>query len=93
MKINETHIKGQVRDYLAIKGIFNYHILQGMGAYKGIPDRIMHYKGKVVYLEIKKPKGKLSEHQLTFQQQCEDEDIDYLVIRSIEDLEEFLNEA
>ncbi len=93
MKINETHIKGQVKDYLAIKGIFNYPILQGMGAYKGIPDRIMHYKGDVVYLEIKTPTGKLSDHQKIFEEQCYNDRIPYWVIRSIEDLEELFNET
>ena len=88
-KITETHIKGAVKDYLAYKGIFNYPVLQGMGAYKGVPDRIMHYNG-VVYLEIKTPEGKLSEHQLKFQQQCLEDGIEYWIIRSIEDLEERL---
>ena len=89
-KITETHIKGQVKDLLAYEGIFNYHILQGLGAYKGVPDRGMHYKGRVVYLEIKTPTGKLSEHQEAFKRQCEEDGIDYWVIRSIEDLEERL---
>ena len=91
MKINETHIKGQVKDYLAIKRIFNYPILQGLGAEKGIPDRVMHYQGRVVYLEIKAPTGKLSEHQKNFWHQCLEDGIAYLVIRSIEDLEEYLS--
>jgi len=90
IKINETHIKGQIKDYLAFKNIFNYPVLQGMGAYKGIPDRIMHYQGRVVYLEIKTPKGKLSEGQEDFWRQCENDGIDYWVIRSIEDLETLL---
>ncbi|KKL12659.1 hypothetical protein LCGC14_2533580, partial [marine sediment metagenome] len=34
IRITETHIKSQIKDFLAIKGIFNYHLLQGMGAYK-----------------------------------------------------------
>ncbi len=86
-KITETHIKGQVREFLAIKGIFNYHVLQGMGAYKGVPDRIAHFNGRVVYLEIKTPTGKLSEHQENFWRQCANDGISYWLIRSIEDLE------
>ena len=54
----ETDLKSAVKQYLDLKGIFNYHLLQGLGAYKGLPDRVMHYKEKVHYLEIKKPKGK-----------------------------------
>ena len=81
----ETDIKSAVKDYLAIKGIFSWHILQGLGAFKGAPDRAMHFNG-VVYLEVKKPKGKLSLHQKIFQAQCKDDGIPYLVIRSLDDI-------
>ena len=82
----ETDIKSAVKDYLAIKGIFSYPVLQGLGAYRGLPDRVMHFKGRVVYLEIKKPKGKLSPHQGAFEIQCMDDMIEYLVIRSLDDI-------
>ena len=91
-KVTETHIKGQVKDFLAFKGIFNYAVLQGMGAYKGVPDRIAHFKGRVVYLEIKTMKGIMSEHQLAFQGQCLEDGISYFVIRSTEDLERCLEQ-
>lgn len=87
----ETKLKKQIKDYLAIRGIFNYHILQGIGAYKGIPDRILHWNGKVIYLEIKAPKGKLSEGQKVFQEQCKADGIDYLVIRDLDELIEELS--
>ena len=86
----ETIIKHQIKDYLALKGIFNYHLLAGMGAYKGCPDRVMHYKNKVVYLEIKKQKGKLSENQIIFQEQCKKDKVDYLVIRNLDELIRYL---
>ena len=90
MKLNETHIKSQIKDYLAIKNIFNYPVLQGMGAYKGIPDRILHYRGRVIYLEVKTQTGKLSPAQEEFCWQCANDGIDYWVVRSIEDLETHL---
>ena len=93
LKITESMIKSQIKDYLALKGIFNYHNLQGIGSYKGIPDRIMHYRGRVVYLEIKTPTGKLSEHQEAFRRQCLEDKVAYWVIRSIEDLESHLQEG
>jgi len=43
----ETIVKGHVKEYLAIKGIFNYPLVQGLGAYRGVPDRIMHFRGEV----------------------------------------------
>ena len=82
----ETNIKHQVRDYLDIKGIYSFPLLQGLGSAKGLPDRVMHFKGHAVYLEIKKPKGKLSVHQLAFNSQCVDDCITYLVIRSLDDI-------
>ncbi len=41
MKVTETHIKGQIKDYLAALSIFNFPLVQGLGAYKGVPDRVM----------------------------------------------------
>lgn len=48
MVTEETSIKSACKDYLNLMGVFNYALLQGMGSYKGIPDRIMHYKGGLV---------------------------------------------
>jgi len=90
LKITETDIKRQIKDYLAIMGIFNFHILQALGAYKGIPDRILHYRQRVVYLEIKKPPGILSDNQLAFQAQCRQDGIDYWVVRSVEELQSLI---
>jgi hypothetical protein len=87
IKISETDIKNQIKDRLNLKGIFSYPLLQGVGSYKGLPDRVMHYKGNVIYLEIKRPKGKLSEFQWEFQSQCIRDNIDYWVVKSIEDME------
>lgn len=85
--MTERDLKLQIKEYLAIKGIFNFPLVQGLGAYRGAPDRIMHLNGKAVYLEIKLPKGKMSDHQLAFQKQCESDGIDYRIIKSIEDLQ------
>ena len=53
-KITESDIKTQVKDYLNIMGFFHFHILQGLGAFLGIPDRIAIKDGRVLFLEIKK---------------------------------------
>ena len=88
--ITETHIKQQIKMLLGHLGIFNYHLLQGMGAYKGVQDRVMHYKGRVIYLEIKKPGGKMSIHQIGFEAQCKEDGVDYFVVSSTEELEALL---
>lgn len=86
MKITETDIKHTIKDFLDTTGVFNYALLQGVASYKGLPDRVMHYKGKVIYLEFKTLKGVLSPKQLDFQSQCEYNGIDYWVIRSLDEL-------
>ena len=91
-KVTETHIKGQIKDYLALRGIFSAPLLQGMGSYRGLPDRLLHLNGEVVYLEIKKPDGKMSEYQLKFQSQCESDGITYWVVESVEELEQRIRE-
>ena len=87
MKLIETDLKRQVKDYLAYKGIFSFPLIQGIASYKGAPDRVIHLNGRVVYLEIKLPKGKMSEWQLAFQEQCQRDGVEYYIIRSLEDLQ------
>lgn len=88
MNNNETSIKSVLKDYLALRGIFSFPLTQGLGSFRGAPDRIIHLKGRVVYVEIKTPTGKLSPYQESFQEQCQQDKIEYWVIRSLEELEE-----
>ena len=90
MKQSETDLKRTLKDYLALKGIFSWPVTQGIASYRGAPDRVMHLNGRVVYLEIKLPKGKMSDNQLDFQAQCKDDHISYVVIRSLEDLQDLV---
>ena len=89
-KLSESALKIQIKDYLNVMGIFSYPLLQGLGSFAGVPDRIMHWRRAVIYLEIKTATGKLSLAQQTFKEQCERDKIPYLVVRSIEDLEAIL---
>ena len=93
MRLSENNIKFQVKDFLAIKHIFSFHITQGLGSYAGVPDRVLHFQGRVVYLEIKRPGGKMSEHQLAFQEQCSRDGILYFCVSSIEELAAQLDEV
>ena len=92
MNLTETQIKLQIKDYLAFKGIYNFPLVQGMGSHRGSPDRIMHYQGKAHYLEIKTPAGKMSDYQLAFQEQCKEDGIPYLIIRTIEELIDYVEQ-
>ena len=91
-KFNERDLKSQIKDYLNTLGYYNWPVTAGMGSHKGQPDRIAHIIDTVVYIEAKLPKGNLSEHQLSFQEQCAADHIEYWVIRSIEELQQHIKE-
>ena len=87
LKITEANVKDQVKDYLSLKGYFHFPILQGLGAFKGVPDRIAIKDGRVLFLEIKKPVGwKQSDKQKEFQANIEKEKGEYYLVRSLEDI-------
>ena len=86
--MRESDLKRTAIDYLNVKGVFNYPLLQGIGSYKGLPDRVMHRDGHVEYIEFKTPEGKLSIYQQMFQEQCYVDGIPYHVVHSIEELME-----
>ena len=82
----ETAIKKQIKDYLSIKGWFHFPITQGLGAYKGICDRIAIKDGRTIYVEAKTPNGRQSDYQKIFQQDIETKGGEYLLVESIDDL-------
>jgi len=86
IKISENDVKRQVKDYLNLKGYFHFHILQGLGAYRGIPDIIAIKNNRVLFLEIKRPGGKQSDYQKQFQANIEGQGGEYYIIKSLQDL-------
>ncbi len=83
----ETRLKRQSVEYLKWKRVFNFPILQGLGAYPGLPDRIAVENGKLIALEFKRPTGRQSENQKKFQVALEAAGGEYIVIRSLEELQ------
>ena len=65
-KVTENDVKRQLKQLLDFEKIWHFHILQGLGCYKGIPDRFAVHKGIVFAIECKKPGGQLSENQKNF---------------------------
>jgi len=87
IKITENDVKKQVKQYLSLKGYFHFHILQGLGAYKGIPDIIAIKNNRVLFLEIKKPVGwKHSDPQKQFQKDIREHNGEYYLIRNLDEL-------
>lgn len=82
----ERDIKAQVRQYLALKGWAVFNILQTFGCHKGISDLICIRNGRVVFVELKTARGRLSEHQMRFRQEIAEHGGEYVVWRSVEDV-------
>lgn len=55
-------------------------------ALKGVPDLIVFKPHAVVFLEVKRPGGALSESQIAFQNACIGHDIEYHVVQSVDDV-------
>lgn len=91
----ETIIKKAVKQYLHLRGWFNWHNLQGLGCYAGLPDITAIKNGITLHLEIKTPKGRQNENQKEFENMIKQYggfDIHYFVIRSVDDLQDRLIE-
>lgn len=86
IKITENDVKRQIKDYLSIKGYFHFHIFQGLGSYKGIVDRIAVKNGRVLFIEVKKPGGTLSDEQKEFRTNMKKAGGEYHVVRSLEEI-------
>jgi len=86
LKITENDIKNQVKDYLDIKGYFHFPLTAGMGSYSGLPDRIAIKNGRVLFIEVKRPKGKQSVDQLAFQGDIWAKGGHYILVKCLEDL-------
>ena len=86
IKVTENDVKCAVKQLLSIKGYFHFPILQGLGAKRGIPDIIAIKNNRVLFLEIKRPGGKLTEHQQQFQADINGQGGEYYVIKSLDDL-------
>lgn len=83
----EGAVLRQVRDFLRLHGWKVVRIHQSLGSEKGIPDLVAIREGRHVWVEIKAPKGRVSEAQAGWLQDLEDHGGSYIVARSVEDVE------
>jgi len=82
----ETRLKKAIKQYLKAIGVFHFHVLQGLGAYKGVSDILGFYKKRFLAIEVKSPNGRLSEHQKRFLAQVENNGGITIVAYSVEDV-------
>lgn len=92
MAANETAIRRQIQDYLRWTGWFVYYNLAGLGSYPGLSDLVAVKDGRVVHIEVKTPKGVQSEKQKRFQRKLEAAGGEYVLARSVADVEHLAGE-
>ncbi len=86
---DENAVKKAVIKYLDKFGWFHFPIIQNFKkaqGMRGVPDRIAMKNGVVLFIEIKKPGGVLSEYQELFKASCEHHGCIYVVVEDVGDL-------
>ena len=63
---------------------------KNMGYVKGQPDLVAVLNNKVVFIELKTDKGRQSKEQKEVEQEIKKRGVDYIVVRSLEDLQNYL---
>jgi len=93
-EMTPTHgqIQKAVVDYLRWNGWFVYPNRQSAISHKGISDLTAVRKGRVLWIEIKKPGDGQSKDQIKFQQDIEARGGQYLIAKRIEDVEVYIIE-
>ena len=82
----ENEIQSQVRDYLRLKNWYVIRNQQGLGSHRGQADLTTVKNGRVIFIEIKTGKGKLSKHQEKFRDDILSHGGEYVVIRSLDEI-------
>lgn len=90
MAVKESEIRAAIKEYLQWTGWFLFYNLQGLGCYPGLSDLVAVKGGRTVYIEVKKPTGAQSEKQKDFQRDLEAAGGEYVLAKSVADVE-FLN--
>jgi len=83
----ETDIQNAIRDYLRWQGWYVIRHHQSLGSLKGLSDLTAIKGSWTVYIEVKKPDGKLSDAQKEFRDNIVAHGGTYVVARSVEDVQ------
>ncbi len=84
--IKESHIRKQITDYLRLRGWFVFYNLAGLGCYPGLSDLVAVKRGRVIFLEVKKPGGRQGKNQKKFQEDLERAGGEYLMAFDVDDV-------
>ena len=86
--LKESEIQRQIKEALQWRGWFVVKIHQSLGSYKGIADLYALKDGRHIWIEVKTPRGRQSDHQKKFQADLEAAGGEYILCRGAEDLQE-----
>lgn len=92
-KQQETGIRNVIKEWLQWHGWFTFYNLQSLGSLKGISDLTAIKDGRTLWLEIKKPGGRQSEHQKKFESAIKAHGGEYVLADSVEVVEKYLREG
>lgn len=90
--LTESEIQAQIKQYLTLRGWFCFKIHQSALSYKGIADLYACKDGRSVWIEVKTPKGKQSDHQKSFEDNLQRQCVRYIIMRDLEDAVKFCRE-
>ena len=62
----EAQLTRSIRYVLKMAGCFHWKQWQGLGSFPGVSDILGIWQGKLLAIEIKAPKGNISDHQQVF---------------------------
>ncbi|MBT9174287.1 MAG: hypothetical protein DDT21_02700 [Syntrophomonadaceae bacterium] len=82
----ESDIQKNIKAYLELRGFFVVKIHQSLGSHRGISDLYALKNGRHVWIEVKTPKGRLSEHQQRFKENIEAAGGEYRIARGLDDV-------
>ena len=98
-RVSENEIKGQILQYLTVRGIFAWRQNSGAFVYSdngrpkrfvrcgipGIADIIGFYKNTTFFLEVKTPQGRITKQQKLFLEEVNKNGQLGVVLRSLDD--------
>jgi Holliday junction resolvase len=85
--MKEKEITTQIRNVLKLYGVFHWKVFQSLGATPGVPDILgILPGGRMLAIEVKTERGKLSPHQERFIKNINDNGGLAFVARSFDDV-------
>lgn len=90
MKQTENQIQSAIRDYLKWHDWYVIRNQQSLGSLKGLADLTAIKGGRVLWVEVKTPRGRQSVYQMDFEAAIKAHGGEYLLTDSVDGVEEYL---